>query len=356
MKRYNVPGRVGFAVTILVAAQAGATSVPTFDSGPVVVSHTDAVSFPDPSTVIFGHKGGIPIIVSRVPSGGDWAWYKTTGHHHTITGGYDGDPALAYIPTGGGGTDFMTCGHQAASPGHIYCTYLRKADQDHFTAQYGPYVMGTGTFNPGTSPVLVADDGGAKLWLFARGQNGQIWYAIYDVVHNSWNSWFQIPAPAGDSFASDPGATSTGDGYVIVCAHKASTSEVACDRMNSSGWAGWGVPLQPYTSFKPAMAKGFSSVFLFGIRNAVNPNFDAVFTTSPSGANAGVWGDYSERVGEGWGLSALSALANRQNSQPHTFAIGKAGDSTYWFIPGNPDLSTGTTLVWGNWTQLQVIN
>ena len=335
MGKRHIVGKLSFAFVTALTVEAVAASTPIFDSGPAVIQASSSTSFPDPSTVIFAHQGGIPYIISRTPVNGDWGWYKTSGHHHTIAGGYDGDPTALYIP----GTDqILTCGHSATSPGYMFCTRLRKADRDHFPNVYGPDQVGVGTFYPGSNPVLVDGGLGVYLYLFARGTNNQIWYAVYTISTHSWVGWYQIPSPPGDTFASDPGAAATDSSdHVMVCARLQSNQQVACNKLYG-GWGTWStVQNQPATAFKPGMAKGYSSMLLFGVRENVSPNHDLAYTTSPTGGNAGLWGTYVAPVGGGYNLSSgPSVVVNRALPQPRALAAARGGDNAFWYIVGSP--------------------
>jgi hypothetical protein len=362
MERCKVLGKLSLAFVTVLALEAEAAT-PIFTSGPAFIQANlpGQESFPGTTAVIFGYQNGTPIIVNRWPASGGtgWAWYKAIGTHHEIQGGYDGDPAAIYIP-GSLQNYIMTCGHSATPPGYMYCTRLRKADQYHFPTVDGidvVFQVGWGTFDPGVSPVLVDDGGlGLYLYLFARGMDDQIWYAQYSISGNSWNGWYQVPPPGGH-FEGNPGAASISFGHVMVCAHLWSNMDVVCNKM-TGGWDLWlTVPNQPATIDTPGLARGHSSLFLFGVRDFVSPNFDLAFTTSPIGGNAGLWGPYVAPVSGGHSLSSgPSAVMNRVNSSPHGMAVARGGDNAFWYVVGVPDLATGTQLVWGGWSQLQTIN
>src|SRR5262249_54335359 len=119
--------------------------------------------------------------------------------------------------------------------------------------------------------------GSTYIAMFARGFDNQIWQANYSPGIDTWYGWWQIPPPPGDSFVGSPGAAvyaiANGDEEPTVCARLASNGQLACTYVDEAGpdggWTPW-YPVSPVSgepnTYKPALARGYSSVDLFGIR------------------------------------------------------------------------------------------
>jgi len=347
---------MGLALAALPALDARATT-PTFTSGPAVVSYPAGTAFPNTSTVVFGYSNGAMKVIPFVDS----MFRDYTEVHTNLTGGYDGDPAAAYIVPGL--PTIMNCGHSATGPG-IYCIRGHVGNPGHYeSAEVEPYRVGGGTFDPGTSPVLVhvVYQSADNLNLFARGQNGQIWYANYHQPSNSWNSWFQIPDLPGDTFSSDPAAWAytPGDTVVMVCARTQLGAQIRCNQQQFGNggtifWAGWNtVPGQPSTAYKPALARGAGSVYLFGIRNVVSPNFQEWFTTFPVGG--GSFAPFASVSGgsSGFNSGPTAVASTLPGVGPQVMTVGRRSDSAFWYAVGGPG-DDGKTLTWRAWTKIDV--
>src|SRR6476659_5379192 len=101
---------MGVALGVLPAFDAGATT-PTFTSGPAIVSSPSTNTFPaNGSTVVFGYLNGALKVTPYV----DFMFKDYYEVHANLTGGYDGDPAAAYVVPGS--PQIMNCGHSATGP------------------------------------------------------------------------------------------------------------------------------------------------------------------------------------------------------------------------------------------------
>ena len=97
--------------------EANGATVYTFISGPAVISYTNSGAFPSNSTIIFGRERSD--LLRIIAYAGSWRMWD--GHHLYIAGGYDGDPAAAYLRPDGSSNVIMNCGHAATGPGYMYC-------------------------------------------------------------------------------------------------------------------------------------------------------------------------------------------------------------------------------------------
>jgi hypothetical protein len=360
MKSSQCLAMLGVTVGMTFAFEAKAVSVPTFTSPPVVAANTSDLSLL-PTTLIFGYMSGNLWVISKTGSG--VGWNLTDGHHTFIQGGYDGKPAASYLAPGS--TITMTCGHSATPPGYMYCNTgeLDRQIGGHYeTFERRAYTVGTGTFPAGASPVLAYRKNQGTNWMIlcARGMNDQIWCSGYS--GGKWAGWSQIPAPLSDSFYGDPALSSyvAANDLLMVCARKRSSQKIACAKQvygpfGSLEWSSWDtVPNQPDTVFGPALTRGYSSVFLFGIRSGA---WDEAYTTAP--LDSGAWASYTGPIGLGSSLSTPSAIGSQSSFSgsgiSHVLNVAQAGDGAYWFTLGGPNSGTlNTTFIWGDWTQIQV--
>ena len=171
----------------------------------------------------------------------------------------------------------MNCGHQATGPG-IYCirAHVGRYPDYEIDDVSGPYRVGTATFDAGTSPALVnvVRQGVNYLYLFARGQNGQIWYAYYPCrpIHGSAGIRFRHRRGTPFHRRLAPGhgrrpATCSLPARARSRARRSVVQEGVRER-----WSGHLGGLdhrsaQASTAYKWAVARGTNSVFLFGVQS-----------------------------------------------------------------------------------------
>jgi hypothetical protein len=337
------------------STNASAVSTPTFTSGPVVVDK--AFSFFPPATgtsFIFGYMSGKLYVVNKVVGG--VGWKLTDCHHHTIAGNYDGDPGAAFLSPNDQNTTIMNCGHAATGPGYMYCMrgHLNDVPNGHYdpAGDDAPYQLGTGTFNPGSSPSMANTfyQGANGIVLFALGQNGQIWYAGYHVPSNSWNSWFMVPPPYLGSFNSNPAVTtytSAGD-LVMVCARLAATNQIACNKQEygnggSIHWAGWvTVSSFPTVGFKPSLVRSTNLVHLFGV------GYSSTVQTSSFPVGGGTWSSVTQVGNAVAFISGPAETASLSYPGTQVMSVAKGTDSAFYFSSGSAQFG------WTNWQQIQV--
>jgi hypothetical protein len=320
-------------IQLLLLTRSGwAVTVPLWDSGPAIaMPGVPAASFVQPAgTVVMGRMAGSSLL-SFVSSDGT-TWLRNGGDQFGITtGSVDSDPAATYVANGQG---IVWCAHRAGNGTAMICgkgnlqtgTSTPKIDN---TVAPGP--VGAGTFDAGSSPAVVAI--GTDVYLFARGQNLQLWFTKLDASaqgHLANNGWSQLPAPQGSYFGGSPAAvkTSAGGGILEVCAQNIVGPYLCAVYSPASGFSSWNPAGIEESSQKPALAKSSSATYLFAIAD-FSPN-DVVYSYSINGLTT-----WSSDAHVPYGTNFL----NGDNIGPAVVAnptgttvvvVGRAGDSAFY--------------------------
>ena len=322
--------------------------VALWSSGPAIITPVGPFSSSTQQplgTMIFGRLDGSNRL-GFVRSDG-LVWRSVGDQFGITTGDMDGDPAATYLPNGdivwcvhrwGIGTP-MVCG-QGVVQGEEFPAVVNRVD---------PKPIGAGTFNAGSSPAIVAV--GTDVYVFARGQDEQLWYARLDASsagHLATNGWAPLPHPPVQAFFGSPGVvkTTAGGGILQVCARQTGGTYICVTYAPSNGFSSWFstyVGLGQTASSKPALTKSSNATYLFTINDA-SPN-DALYEYSLDGFG---WFGFSH-VPIAYGFfrspdNGLAALATTANTM--VLMVGRGGDHAFYLSTSD----NGFTV----WSQIRI--
>lgn len=341
----------GAALSVLALSYArrvdAALIVPTFDSGPAVVSDTGQL---DQSTVIlalknFSNGNKFQAIVRDAR---DSVWRIGPSELTSPTPlKYDSGPAAVRI-----GSSVLFCGHQEGSNTPIICgkgqpMISRPNDKVLFAVSVSPVPIPGGTFPAGMRPALVktAND---KVFLFGRGMDNQIWW---NVMPNpslwAWQGWTPVLTDFQGFSGAEPVVTLDSTGRIVLCARSQATSKPKCTMQTTAAgadptsWTTWTFgPNFPTIFASMALTNTSAGLSLLGIEFSLPKRAVSSF-------NPGTW---TSRVFIPGGDSFSGIGAASSKLSPNVIAVGRGGDNALWY-------NIGSSSGWGSaWTQIQAFN
>lgn len=331
----------GIASLQLVAAGRNAWADVAWGSGPAVITPGS----PSPSTVqpagtvIFGRAGAGSTKLSFLYSDGVNGFLPNGGDvFENDVGFVDSDPAATYVPDG----RIVYCAHRTGAGAAMVCGKGSMVPNalnglPKIAVAVPANAIGTATFDAGSSPAVVAI--GSTVYLFARGQNHQLWYTTLDAsIQGTLTNpgWFQVPAPSGGgSFDTSPAVvqTSAGGGILAVCAHKTGGSYICNIYHSILGFLGWSTSsaMGTIATTKPALARNTSGTFMFAITDAMSQS-DVYAVTSSFGSwsqPAGITGGFGFLAGPDSGTSAVGSATGNV-----LLVVARDSSGFYWFSYG----------------------
>jgi hypothetical protein len=320
---------VGAASALLLLAVEGRSEAqhliyPKFDSGPAVIARSVSSGSIDASTVIFGRRGGTISTMARQGSNSVW-WYGPSELISLGTpGGVDSDPTATYLEY----PQIMICFHAAGAGAPFYCSIGSVNYQSGtpttpilFSVVYGPKPAGAGGFPVGANPAVVRT--GTDVFLFGRGQDGQIWNAVTNLPRGAvpnWQGWWQI-SPISGGFSSDPAAVALDDnGGLQVCARKTGGNVACARRLAGGSWGPWVDAFSESTVYKPALTRSSNALWLL---HGSESNVFGRYTLNGSPP-------WSSRFELGSGFTSGPAVVAVPSSTS-VLGVARGGDSNFYY-------------------------
>lgn len=177
-------------------------------------------------------------------------------------------------------------------------------------------------------------------FIFARGQDNQIWYAYRDQLFHArradaYHGWWQLPPPPYGYFTSDPAVTTYASGdLLMVCAAWSFTSRYACSKQTwgnggSRVWSSWeSVPGNPLGSWHPALTRTSNTVYflnndLYGYESMSTSPFDGGAWSGPAVVH---WGGF---------VSGPALAGSTPAGSNDVIVVARSWDSSFLYKTGS---------------------